>query len=903
MTLEPGATLGPYEIVAQIGAGGMGVVWKAFDPSLNRHVAIKILPADLTSDPEWRLRFQREAQAAARLDHPNIAVIHQVGEEDGNPYIVMQLLDGRTLRQILREGPLPLRDWLRVSSAMADGLAHAHRHGVVHRDLKPDNVMVTSDQQVKILDFGLAKVFESGSLGERTGAPVSGPELTRAGQVFGTRSYMSPEQARCEATDHRSDIFSLGILLYEMACGRVPFKGGSDVEILSAIISEQPASLADSGQQVPGEAERVVRKAMEKEPDRRYQHADEMATDLRNLQRDLTSGFVTSPTGSLPDPPRTPPSTGTGADKTRIAVAIAILIVLAIAIVGYVRLRPAPDSAGAAESVTVASSNDRKMIVVLPFENLGPVEEAYFAAGMTEEITSRLAVVSGLGVISRNSAARYADTTKTIKQIGEELGVGYVLEGTVRWAGQSEGKNRVRITQQLIRVADDTYVWSETYDAVIDDIFQVQSEIATKVISHVGLALGSARDAIDFQPTENLEAYGAYVRGLHHFRLPDYTEESYQLQVEMFERAVELDPEFAQAHAMLSRSHAAMYHFGYDRTPDRQTIARRAADRALELAPDAHETHLALGVYHYWCHKDYERALQSLSVARAVVPWNTDILEIVGFVRRRQGRWGESAASLERALELNPVASELNVELGATYTYMRQYERAERHYNRSMALLPDEGFAFADKALLYWLWKGTTPEARASLESTPSEDPALTWFWFRQGIYEGRFEETIQRLEASPVDVVRYFRVLRPTALLLGQTYDLLDQPERARRAYDAARVILEQEAQARPDDYRVHSALGIALTGLGRDDEGLLEASKAAEMYPISRDAVFGSQTVEDLALIYTMMGRHDKALDQIELLLSVPTMFSVPLVRLDPRYEALERLPRFQELAQRYE
>ncbi|MDH3628423.1 MAG: protein kinase [Acidobacteriota bacterium] len=901
MNLEPGSTLGPYEIVAQIGAGGMGVVWKALDPSLKRHVAIKILPATLNADPQWRQRFQQEAEAAAALQHPNIAVIHQVGEHDGNPYIVMQYLDGQTLRQILREGPMPTRRWLAVGVGIADGLAHAQKNGIVHQDLKPDNVMITTDGQVKILDFGLAKVIGSGA---DDGEPRDN------GKIFGSRSYMSPEQIRGEKIDHRSDLFAFGVLLYEMAGGCVPFRGKTDEAVRQAITEEEPAPLSDRSDGIPTEVERVVRKAMEKEPERRYQHADELATDLRNLKRDLSTGRATmtseegpsgltnyTPVPSAPSPTPTPTPT-----PRRRWPAIAGIAAVIIAVLGTIWWQtrptgePVPVRANPGTDRPLASR--KQMIAVLPFENLGDADDEYFAVGMTQEITSRLASVVGLGVISSKSAIQYADTDKTPAEIGAELGVDYLLEGSVRWARSSGGKSRVRITPQLVNVADETAVWSDTYDEVIDDMFTLESAIAEKVIDHIGITLSGSRWADDLRSTDNLDAYRAYMQGQHLLQLPIYTEETYKDQIALFEEAIELDPEFAAAYAGLSRAHAALYHFGHDRTMKRQELAKKSVEKALELAPTSPDVHFALGNYFYWCHKDYERALDSFAFVQERMPSKLEVLEFVGFIWRRQGRWEEAAGNLERAIELNPMDANVRGELGSTYNFLRRYDDALAPLDHSIGLLPLQTSGYFEKTFTYWM-TGDLEAARATLERIPPTDhPAMDWYWFRQQIYEQRYEEALLRLEASPVELMVYFRAVRPKALFLAELHDLMGHNERARDSYEQARQILEREIKRQPDDYRLYSALGIALAGLGEDADAIRAGTKAVDLYPIARDAVFGPQAVEALALIYARIGEDDLALDQIEQLLSIPSLVSVPMLAADPRLKKLHGNARFQEL-----
>ncbi len=905
MPVHSGQMFSQYRLERQIGAGGMGVVWKALDTTLKRHVAIKILPSDLTSDPEWRTRFRREAQAAAALDHPNIAIIHEVGEEHDTPFIVMQFLEGRTLRQVIQQGALSLREWLRVSTGVAEGLAHAHKNGIVHRDLKPDNVMLTTDSKIKILDFGLAKMLLSEKPRDGTGPSddsvlVISRELTQVGKTFGTLAYMSPEQARGDPVDHRSDLFSFGIMLYEMATGQLPFKGRTEVDTLSAIIAREPPPLPEVGSELPAEAERVIRKAIEKEPDRRYQHADEMATDLKNLQRDTTSGRVPTLQDRVTAGQAMPSSSRVLPLWTWALAGIGVVALGAAALQMKLGSGASPGRSGPEGASTAVRETGRKMIVVLPFENLGPAEDEFFAAGMTEEITSRLAAVNGLGVISRKSALQYDGTSKSIKQIGEELGVSYVLGGTVRWARAPGGASRVRITPRLVRVDDDTHLWAEAYDEVFEDIFKVQSEIAGKVIDHLGVALLEVeRASLDSRPTENLEAYQAYLRGLHYQRRPEYAPESQELQMQMFIRAVQLDPRFALAFAALSRTHSGFYHFGYDRTPERQSMARSSVDRALELAPDSPEVQLALGYYHYWCHKDYQRALEAFAAARRSLPNDSELLEAVAYVQRRQGVWEETTANLKRACTLSPLEARPPAELGRTYTWLRRYQEAEEYLDRSIAILPDQVEAYLAKAENYWLWKGTTREARAALEALPKTgDPSSTWFRFWQEVYDRRFEEALDLLRATPDEMIREQFFFAPKALLAAVAHDLMGDAVAARAAYGSARVELEEEIRARPDDHRPHSALGLVLAGLGKKDEAVAEGRRAVAMYPTSADAMAGPPWIGNLALIYAMVGEQEAAIDQIEVLLSIPSRMSVPFLQLDPRWDPLRDHARFRKL-----
>jgi TolB-like protein len=548
MPTQPGQMLSHYRLVEKIGEGGMGVVWKAVDTKLDREVAIKTLAEELAADPERLGRFEREAKAVAALDHPNIVTVYSVEEAEGVHLITMGLVRGKSLTELIPRNGLPLGKFFDQALALADAISAAHQQGITHRDLKPDNVMIGDDGRLKVLDFGIAKLREEARAADGTQLPTA--TVTQEGKILGTVSYMSPEQAEGKQVDHRSDIFSLGVMLYQMATGQRPFKGDTSVSIISSIIKDTPASVTDIKSSLPRDLGRIVRRCLAKEPMDRFQSAIGLRSELVALKQELDSGEREPRVAAV--------STASSFRRRWVLSATVLAVVVLLVWLGQLLIQQScrdPDDRYFAQAVGAV---ERKRIVVLPFENLGPPEDEYFAAGMTEEITSRLAVVSGLGVISRTSAFQYDRTGKNIKQVGEDLGVDYVLEGTVRWARQADA-SRVRITPQLIRVADDTHLWAEAYERVIEDIFQVQSEIAGEVIEQLGVALlEPERRAIESKPTDNPEAYNAYLRGLHLMSQLDNPDRNLRLGIEMFRRAVELDPNFTLAYAELSEAHSVM---------------------------------------------------------------------------------------------------------------------------------------------------------------------------------------------------------------------------------------------------------------------------------------------------------------------------------------------------------
>jgi TolB-like protein/tetratricopeptide (TPR) repeat protein len=554
------------------------------------------------------------------------------------------------------------------------------------------------------------------------------------------------------------------------------------------------------------------------------------------------------------------------------------------------------------EQATLETAPGRLKIVIMPFENLGPPEHAYFADGVTEEITSRLAAVGSLGVISRKSAVQYARSDKTTRQIGEELGVSYVLAGTVRWAPGLEGRDRVKICPQLVRVADDTHVWARTYDQVIDDIFDVQASIARRVVQQLGIALqGTEHAAVEIRPTESLDAYHAFLRGLHHASQPHFTRSNWERVLENFERAVAIDPDFAGAWSKLAMAHARYYYYQADTSDARKKKAREAADRAMRLAPEAAETHMALGYYYHWVERDRERALEEFALAEHGLPSDADVLHARGTLLQAMGRWAEAQEMLERAHALSPRDAAMTADLVFLYYPTHQYEKAMEFSDRIIDLAPGgnaQAWGYLGRTFVHWSWKGALPEARMALEKVPLDHDFALWAWFWQEMYEGRYRQALEHLELAPEGWIRNKIVARPAALLKGLAWDAMGDAGRSRAAYESAHATLEEALAKDPDDPRLHSSLGIALAALGQEEDAIREGARAVDLYPLSRDAFYGIPYVLDMAHIYTLAGKHDAACERLEMLLSVPSWLSPVILEIDPRWDRLRDQHRFQRL-----
>ena len=898
-----GTTVSHYRITGKLGSGGMGDVYEAEDTELRRRVALKVLPEHLASDPERLERFKREARAVASLNHPNIVTLHSVEESDGRHFLTMELVDGKSLDALIPEGGFDLERLFELAIPIADALSVAHENGVVHRDLKPANVMVGEDGRLRIVDFGLAKLWED-SL-EDTDTELATEGLTKEGVAMGTAPSMSPEQLQGREIDHRSDLFSLGILLFEMTTGRRPFKGESSIDLASSILKDNPDSVTDVREGVPRHLGRIIKHCLEKDPELRYQSAKDVRNELAGLKDEVASGEVPLSTGAMPAVSALGP-----APKARPAWLIPAVVVAALLLVaglvwmmrGGEEARPTETEAAGQPAAPVTEIDK---IVVLPFENLGSEEEAYFAAGISEEITGRLGSVSGLKVISRKSAQRYADTDKTLQQIGEELGVGYVLDGTVRWAKNPDGTSRVRITPELIRISDESQLWSNTYDRTLNDIFEVQSDIATRVIGELGVTLlEGEQQAVESRPTENIEAYQAYLRGLEYANHPDFTELNMRLTIEMFQRAVELDPSFAQAHAWLSQAQARYYWFGHDLSEARMQLARQSAAQSLALDPELPEGHVAMGYVHYYGARDYENALGEFNRALKARPNDKEIVAAIGHIRRRQGDWDATAEQFAKALELDPQDAQLTLDLGDAYQRLRRYDEADAIFDRAISIFPDQNRAYASKALNLWQWKGDASLTRPILEQMPVQDSAeAVWTWWMQEIRERDLRQAAERLAVASFDFFpgNVIQIL-PKSYVEAFTYYLSGDAERSKNAAEEAMPHMERYVRERPEDPFSHMGYGLNLAVLGRYEEAVREGELGMEILPLEKDGIYAPLLIFWMASIHMMAGDYDATLDHLDTLLSNPTTLSVASVEGHPLWDDLHDLPRYKRLIEKY-
>ena len=592
-----GRTISHYHITSQLGEGGMGVVYEAEDTNLGRHVALKFLTPAMAGDDALLQRFQREARAASSLNHPNICTIHGIEQFESEHFIVMELLDGESLGDRIRRGPLDIGSLLTLGVQIVDALESAHSKGIVHRDLKPANIFVTSRGQAKILDFGLAKIAKMdrlamGNADSELQTAVRQDELTQAGSTLGTISYMSPEQARGQVTDARTDLFSFGTLLYQMATGTLPFQGETSAVVFEGILNRDPIPVNQVNASLPVELSRIIGQALEKDRDLRYQSATDLKTALKRLKRDLDSSA-----------------------------------------------RRAAEPSGVRGR---AASSDQS-VAVLYFENLsGMKEDEYLRDGITEDITTELSKIKGLKTFSRAMVLAYRDKSVTAGQVGKELGASYVLVGSLRRAGA-----RLRINAQLVDAATDFPVWSERYDREMKDVFEVQDEIAQKIAAALRITLSSQeQQALSAKPTENLQAYDLYLRGRNYARRVGRQDLQFALQ--MYENAVALDPEFALAHAGVANV-CAQYYYHFERQQQWIDRAIAATHKATANGRDDPEIQCA-EAWVLFAEGRYDETADKLRAALARTPDLDGGYYLLGRALFSSGRYQEVVDIMEDAL-------------------------------------------------------------------------------------------------------------------------------------------------------------------------------------------------------------------------------------------------------------
>ena len=669
--LAPGTRFGHYELIRQIGIGGMGEVFLASDTGLERRVALKFLPAHFSQDKVHLRRFQQEARAVAALSHPNVCTIHEVFETaEGRHCIVMEYVEGVTLRKRMARGRMSVGQTLDTALQIASALAAAHAQGIVHRDIKPENVMVRPDGLIKVLDFGIAKYAAPGRARDAKESWVK----TTTGVVFGTTAYMSPEQARGLSVDARTDVWSLGVILYEMVARRLPFPGKTPTDRMAAILEREPQPLARLRRGVAAELERIVSRALAKDRDERYTRAADLAEDLRKLRGTL--GAEPPFRFALPAPAR-----GLLFSRKRRTVALATLLLITTAalVVGlsYLFFR---------KSSTSAPHTEIKSLAVLPLENLsGDPETEYLSDGITESLINRLSQLPNLKVIARSSAFRYKGRDVDARTAGRELGVSAVLTGRVIKRGDN-----LSISVELVDIRDNSQLWGDQYNRQFSDILTVQREISQEVSERLRLRLTSEeRQQLTKSYTDKTEAYQLYLKGRYFWN--KRTEEGMRKGIEYFRQAIDVDPGYSLAYTGLADSYNFLGAFGIAVLPpgDAMPKAKSAAMKALEIDDSLAEAHTSLAfvrLYYDWdwpgAEREFQRAIELNPNYAPAHQWYSHLL-------MARGRTGESISAAKRATEIDPLSLPANMNVGWQYHWARQYDLAVEHLRKLLEMDPN----------------------------------------------------------------------------------------------------------------------------------------------------------------------------------------------------------------------
>ncbi len=754
MSLSPGQRLGPYEIVELLGAGGMGEVYRARDPRLERTVAIKILPPHLAQDETYRQRFQREARSASALSHPNIAHVYDVGEQDGTHFIAMEYVEGENLRALVTRGALEPDRVAEVGVQMASALEEAHSRGVVHRDIKPANAVVSAKGQVKVLDFGLARYARPG--GDLLDSGHSTEAQTQAGIVMGTVPYMSPEQALGQPVDARTDIFSLGVLLYELATGRLPFAGDTANQTIDRICHATPAPITGLNRKVPEALERIVAKCLEKDRERRYATAKDLQVDLRNLKRDREAGAVAAP----PARPR------------RLAAAAAV-VVLGLGL-----------SALALRAWLLPGRAAIESIAVLPFQNLtGNPELEYLSAGLSEALINSLAQLPGLKVTSRTSALAFKDQQQDLGGIARKLGVRALLLGRLAQQGKE-----LSLSAELVDAQASRQLWGQRYALGADDAPKLEDEMARTISRTLGARLSGEREPEARAEAVDPEAYRLFLKGRMFLAgTPDELRQA----TRHFQQAIEREPLYAAAHAALGESYAFDAYLISENREENVRKARAAVKRALEIAPDLAEALAVSGLIRLYFDWDLPGAEADLKRALEKNPSSAMAYEEYTNVLVAQGQPERSLTVALRAKELDPLSVLPTHQLGITYMKMGRFAEAAQEFKEAQQIRPS------------WLWGyikrgmalshlGHCPEALAEevraeeILGTRDHESAWSWIAFSYAKCGGsdRAREYLRRME----DLERR-RFVDPMAFAVvyaalgdeGRVIDRLEQAYRAR--------------------------------------------------------------------------------------------------------------------------
>jgi serine/threonine-protein kinase len=863
---------GDYELLEEIGRGGQGVVFRAWQKSLKRTVALKIIGTGQWASNAHLKRLRREAEAAAKLNHPRIVPIYEVGERDGACYFSMRFVEGGQLDELMGRGPIPIRQAVEFVEKVARTVHYAHEHGILHRDIKPGNILLDATGEPHLTDFGLARLVEHGST------------LTGTQEAMGTPSYMAPEQAmgNSAALGRTTDVYALGVVLYELLTGHVPFKGETAYQTMRLLLDTEPRQPRLWNRKIDRDLSAVCLKCLEKDPRQRYPSALALAEELeRWLRREpiraKRSGFFTRSRKWVQRNP-----------------AIAALMMLSVVL-----------ATGLGVMIWEHESVSRipAGIAVLPFENLSDDKDsAFFADGVQDDILTKLAKIANLKVISRTSVMGYRGQ-RDLRQIGRTLGVSHVLEGTARRSG-----GQVHVNAQLVDTRTNTGVWADGYDRDLKEAFAIPTEIAQKVADQLRAKISTAeKAAIERKPTADLTAFDLYAQAKNLLSAPIFsaTGDANLVQaVNLLNQAVERDPSFFQAYCQLAYAHSLLYFLGNDRTPARLAKADLAVEAASRLLPDAGETHLARAENLYRGYLKYDGALAELEIAVQTLPNDPRVFELEGYIKRRQGRWEEAIRDLERAVDLDPLNVFTLEQLALSYQLLRRYADAESVLDRVLSIEPNNSEIQAARAFVELDWKADTRPLHQLIDKIRATNPGATQsianYWLFCALAERDAAGAKDALIASgenPITLSNENVVFnRPFAE--GVIARMANDDAKARSSLTAARLEQGKIIEAQPNYGPALCVLGLIDASLGRKEDALHEGRRAVELLPLERDALGGAEIVKYFAVIAAWTDDRDLACEQLAFVTDRPSSISYGQLKLLPFWDPLRGDPRFEKI-----
>jgi TolB-like protein/Tfp pilus assembly protein PilF/predicted Ser/Thr protein kinase len=866
---------GDYELLQEIGRGGQGVVYRARQKSLNRLVALKVIGLAHWATEAHVKRFRLEAEAAASLNHPCIVPIYEVGERDGACYFSMGLVEGGQLDAVAKRESIPIRHAAELIAKLARAVSYAHEHGILHRDIKPGNILLDAKGEPHLTDFGLARLVETEST------------VTRTMEVLGTPSYMAPEQAvgNNAGVTSATDIYGLGAVLYQLLTGHPPFAGGTTYETVRLVLDTEPRQPRLLNPKVDRDLATICLKCLDKDQERRYSSALALADDLeRWLKHEpiwaRRTGLFTRGRKWVRRNPTT-------------AVLVIALVAVMSAMIWKSDLVQRPVTTG---------------IAVLPFENRSEDKaNAYFVDGIQDEILTRLSKIADLKVIAGTSTQHYKSAPRNLPEIARQLGVADILEGSVQKSGDT-----VRVNVQLIKAANDSHLWADTYDRRLTDIFSVESEVAKAIADQLRAKLtGQEEQVIAAKPTDNPEAYDAYLRGLALVRGGSNNADTLAAQKYLRE-AVRLDPKFALGWALLSWFDAACYRAtNLPPTLALREEARQAAETALTLQPNLGEAILAKGFYHYACLRDYDTAMRYFDQARQLLPNSSLVLESLAFLERRRGQWDRSESYFNEAERLDPRNVDLLGGHALNYILLRRFPEALRKFDQVLAIAPDDMLTLALRATIAQA-EGDLARAAALLAPLhPNADnPVALETQVYQAILERRPAQIVPRLKeilAKP-DPALVGSDQGELRFWLGWAQDVGGDHAAAQESWRQAHREFESSLTEQPENDQLMGHLALTNMGLGDKAAAFKLVERNMATNPIEKDAFLGPCAIEILARVAAGTGEPDRAIVALEKLLSIPyggaMGMSAPLTPallwLDPMFDPLRNDPRFQKLCE---